>query len=238
MYNKERKKKIIKFLKKLKIPYKNIELFHRSFIHSSYTHKNKEYSSNERLEFLGDSVLSLTISDFLFHQYPHCDEGKLTKVKSYIVSENVLAEISKELGFHELLVLSYGEENTGGRERKANLADLLEAFIAALYLDQGIKAAKKFIISYFKQRIEIVKETDFIADYKSEIQLLAQKKYKICPEYKVIKEEGPPHEKTFCTQLIINHKEIAQGTGSSKKRAEQKAAQVALQMINNKEIEI
>ena len=233
-----RRKALQDFLAGLKIPFKNIELLHLAFVHSSFANKNQSSDNNQRLEFLGDSVLSLCVSEFIYEKYPQAAEGKLTRIRSYVVSEKTLSELSRKLKFDQFILISWGEENSGGRQRDAILADTFEAFLGALYLDQGMITVKDFLLPLMIEEIDKVSHEEFVYDYKTELQYLIQKKYKKCPEYKVVKEDGPPHNKLFYSELIINDKVLALGVGNSKKKAEQEAAKQILEKIRKENINI
>jgi len=229
--------KIKSFLERLNIKTDKIDIISKAFIHSSYANR-MDCESNERLEFLGDSVLSLCISSLLYKKYPDFNEGELTKIRAYIVSENTLANIGKKIGINELLLMSYGEEACGGRNNPSNIADAFEAFVATLFLTMGLDFVLDFLSKIFIDIIEDIKENEFIFDYKTEFQSLIQKRYRKTPHYKVIKEEGPPHQKTFYSALYFETKQISIGIGRSKKIAEQDAARKALEMIKTGKIEI
>lgn len=235
---KKREEELKAYLKSQGLTYEDLELMNRAFVHGSMVNKNSNTKSNERLEFLGDSVLSMCVSEYLFKKYPKADEGKLTRMRSYVVSEKMLSDLARRIDLDKMLILSWGEENSGGRGRDANLADAFESFLGAIFLDKGKKTVEKFLLKLIKKDIEKASKKDFIFDYKTELQYIVQKKYKKCPEYEVVKEEGPPHNKIFHTQLVFEGKVLAQGKGSSKKRAEQQAAACALKSIQNGELEV
>lgn len=232
-----KKNQIEELLKLLKIQYKSFDIYHQAFTHSSYCAR-QEQKSNQRLEFLGDSVLSICISEYVYHNFPDLPEGKLTKIRSFIVSEKSLAAFARAIHLETCLLLGQGEENTGGRTRDANLADAFEAFLGAIFLDKGVEEVKNFLIPLFKPEIERVRREDFISDYKTEVQYLIQKKYKNCPEYIIVREEGPPHDRHFYSQIVINGVPLLTGEGNSKKRAEEDAAKKLWLKIKNNEVEI
>ncbi|HOJ50738.1 MAG TPA: ribonuclease III [Spirochaetota bacterium] len=231
------KKEITDFLNSLGLNLKNIENIEKAFTHSSYANR-MNCESNERLEFLGDSVLSLCISTILYGRYKYLEEGELTKIRAYIVSEKTLSDIAKKIGIDKLLIISYGEESCGGRENPANLADAFEAFLAAVFLETGFENTKNFVEDLFVELIEEIKDQNFISDYKTEFQYFIQKKYKKTPYYKIIREEGPPHKKVFYSALCFESREISIGIGKTKKNAEQDAARKALEMIKCGKIDI
>lgn len=198
---------------------------HRSFLNEA---KSKE-PSNERLEFLGDSILSFVVSEYFYKNYDEFDEGAMTNLRSLLVNTKSLAEVAKELGFGERLKLSKGEEESQGRENQSLLADSYEAFIGALFLDQGTEAAKQFITeTLLPKAIEIVARKDF-KDPKSLFQEYVQARLHAAPMYKVLEEEGPSHAKIFTVGVYVRETLYGQGKGKSKQEAEEQAAKVALE---------
>lgn len=236
--DKIRAAKLAGFMDKLQIPYANLDLINQAFFHSSMSHRGETSQSNERLEFLGDTVLSMCVSEYLYRKFPQAAEGKLTRMRSYLVSEKMLSDLARKIHLEELLLLSWGEENSGGRSRDANLADAFEAFLAALFLDSGVETAKNFILGIIKDEIEKVSDDAFIFDYKTEFQYIIQQKYKKCPEYRVALEEGPPHHRTFVSELVMNGAVLSRGTGLSKKKAEQEAARIAMELLKSGQIQL
>ncbi|MCH9614839.1 MAG: Ribonuclease 3 [Chlamydiia bacterium] len=200
--------------------FQNKELLLLAFTHSSYTNEHAGLVPNERLEFLGDSVLSIIVSKELYVRHPEATEGKLSHLRSQIVDANACAEMIETLELEKYLLLGKGEKQNLARSRKTLLSDLFEALIGAIYLDGGYKAARTFFFSNFGERFE--KEP--APNYKAMLQDFAQRTEKLTPEYRVISEEGPDHEKTFTTEVIINGNVLGSGTGSSKKEAEISAA--------------
>lgn len=211
------------FEKKTKISFKNDKLLEEAFTHKSYAIEKDKKLNNERLEFLGDSIISAVVAYYLFEKYPKDDEGKLSKMKSQIVSRNSLSQWAEEMELGEYLLLSQGEEATGGRKRQSLLGNVYEALVGAIFLDDGFEQAQKFVYRQLKKKRRIV-ETDF----KSRLQELVQKKYKSPPIYFVSNEEGPDHAKEFTLEVRVNKKVLGTGTGRSKKEAEQRAAREAL----------
>lgn len=202
-----------------------------AFTHTSYANEHQTISY-ERLEYLGDAVLELIMSDYLFKNTEY-EEGKMTKLRAHYVCENALYEYSLRLGLNEYLLLGHGEEATGGRMRKAIVADIFEAFTGAMYLDQGLDFVKNFIHINIIPLIE-KKEVDFFSDYKSILQELVQTE-KRSLEYVVIDEEGPAHNKMFTVEVKIDDIIYGKGTARSKKEAEQEAAKDALRKAQNGE---
>ena len=203
----------------------NNELIVRAFTHSSYVNEKKEGEDYERLEFLGDKVLDFVISEYLYTS-EHLKEGEMTKIRASYVCENALFEYSKKLGFSNYLRLGKGEEANGGRERKAILADVFEAFLAAVYLIYGLNKAKEIIYDVVVRAIEN-KEDYFLNDYKSILQELVQTD-KLGAVYEVIDESGPAHNRTFKVVVKVNDIILGEGVSKSKKEAEQEAAKDAL----------
>ncbi|WP_413301346.1 ribonuclease III [Bacillus sp. 1P10SD] len=217
------------------ITIENEKLLKQAFTHSSYVneHRRKPFEDNERLEFLGDAVLELTVSQFLFKKYPTMTEGELTKLRAAIVCEPSLVSFANELKFGNLILLGKGEEMTGGRERPALLADVFEAFIGALYLDQGIDKVIEFLEKVVFPKIN-AGAFSHVMDFKSQLQELIQRDGTGTLEYKVLLEKGPAHNKEFVSKVSLNGEELGVGTGKSKKEAEQHAAQMALVVLKAK----
>jgi len=212
--------------------FKSQKLQRLAFIHRSYLNESKEDTqSNERLEFLGDSIISLIISDHLYNTYPGFDEGILTNLRSLVVNTKSLAKTSKSLNFGDKLLLSKGEEDSGGRSNQSLLANTFEAFTGALYLDQGIEAVEVFLNQTLIPTIsEHVKKKVF-KDPKSLLQEFVQSKKKNSPIYKVTHEEGPAHAKNFTIGVFIDNEMIGVGSGRSKQEAEEASAIIALEKI-------
>lgn len=209
------------------------ELLKRALIHRSYGNEHWEYKkvNNERLELLGDAVLDLIVTEYLYSNFPGSTEGELAKLKSMIVSEPVLAEISSEIGIGDYLLLSKGEELTGGRERESILGDAFEALLGAVYLDAGFEIVKTFSMKYLKERIEHIEENEELIDYKTILQEYSQRDYKRIPQYDVLEEIGPDHNKSFKVGVKIKNEIIGEGLGKNKKSAEQVAAKNACKKL-------
>ena len=220
----------MEILDKLNIKTNNISLYETAFTHTSYANENHKISY-ERLEYLGDAVLELIMSEYLYKNtdYP---EGEMTKLRSHYVCENALYEYSISLKFNEYLKLGKGEEESGGKYRKAIVADIFEAFIGALYLDKGLEIVKSFIYKFVVPFIEN-KKLDFFSDYKSKLQEFVQTD-KRSLEYILTNEEGPAHNKTFTVIVKIDDVIYGKGIAHSKKEAEQEAAKDALKKASNK----
>ncbi len=210
----------------------NANLLEEALTHRSFLNESKiKVSSNERLEFLGDSILSFVVSTYLFKTYPEYNEGKLTNLRSLLVNTKTLAEISKECDLGSKLRLSKGEEESGGRENQSLLADTFEAYLGALFLDQGIIEAEKFIISSVIPRTEDFIQKNMLKDPKSRLQEYVQSKKQFSPIYKVLDEEGPAHARKFTVGVFVNEELIGEGKGKSKQEAEEQAASKALESI-------
>ncbi|SHJ95785.1 ribonuclease III [Paramaledivibacter caminithermalis] len=225
----------VKFEQLINYEFKKKELINEALTHSSYANekKNKKYKHNERLEFLGDSVLGLIISDYLFINYPDLPEGELTKTRAKIVCEPTLSYCAKAIDLGNYIMLGKGEDATGGRERQSLLADAFESVIGAIYLDGGIESAKKFILWTMKEVINDALNGKIFIDYKTRLQELIQNDPNVKISYEIIDEKGPDHNKTFYTQVKKNDNVLGHGKGKSKKESEQNAAKMALGVIKN-----
>ncbi len=221
-------KNMVELEKAIDYSFKNKRLLKTALTHSSYANENKMDYYNERLEFLGDSVLGIVISDHLFVNNPNLPEGKLTKTRARIVCETSLDKTSRSIGLGDYLFLGKGEELTGGRSRTSILADAFEALIAAIYLDSGFEQAKYFILCRMKSIIDEAVNDKLFIDYKTHLQELIQKRSSGRLNYQIYKEEGPDHAKIFFSRVTVNGSEIGNGKGNNKKEAEQEAAQMAL----------
>lgn len=217
----------MEILKKFKIQPLNIHLYELAFLHESYTHENNISESYERLEFLGDAVLDLVISEYLYHLNPHLTEGQLTRMRSNYVCKQALYTYSIELGLDKYIKFGVGAELTR-REMDSVKSDVFEGFVGALYLDQGLEVVKEFLN---KTVMSHIKNRDvFFSDYKSELKELCDQDGRTVA-YVLIKDEGPPHDKTFTMAVEINGERYGTGTGGSKKEAEQGAAKMALNKL-------
>lgn len=222
-----------KLEKQLNVAFRNPELLRQAFTHSSYVNEHRMTVSrdNERLEFLGDAVLELTVSEFLYAKYPERSEGELTKQRASIVCEPSLVKYAVALRFGDFVLLGKGEEMTGGRSRPALLADVFEAFIGALYLDQGLAAVQGFLKVHMFPQISWEGKSQ-MADYKTQLQELVQQQGSTTLEYRIVDERGPAHEKEFLAEVWMDERLLGQGTGRSKKEAEQEAAAKALSQLD------
>ncbi len=222
---------MIELEKKIGYEYKNIKYLEIALTHSSYANEKKgKVKHNERLEFLGDAVLSIVVSNYIFNKCSELPEGALTKLRSSLVCEKSLCEFSKKLEVGKYLRLSKGEIKSGGNNRSSILADTFEALIASIYLDGGLKEAQKFILRFVEPYIENPKPVAF-KDYKTDLQEIIQKNPGEKIKYLLIKEIGPDHNKHFVVEVLLNNNVIGRGGGRSKKQAEQEAAREALELM-------
>ncbi len=217
----------------LNIKFKDNFLLERALTHKSFPNENKELKmrDNERLEFLGDAVLSITISSYIFKKYPRYTEGELAKMRAVIVSAPILARKAREINLGKYLLLGKGEELTGGRNRDSILADAMEAVFGAIYVDKDFKISSRFILDFMRDIIRAVDNGKYLEDYKTMLQEIIQKDNLESPNYKVIEERGPDHNKTFIIKVVLRGELLGKGSGSSKKEAEQKAAEDALKKL-------
>lgn len=210
--------------------FKNIELLKTAFTHTSYAYENR-VESNEKLEFLGDSILEFVSSEYIYKNYEHLKEGEMTKVRATVVCEQSLYKIAKLHDFSDFLYLGNSEKKTGGNKRPAILADSVEAVIAAMFLDGGIEPVKTFIIENLKEEIEVASRHVGDKDYKTVLQEKLQIHGEVKIEYKTLSEKGPDHDKTFEVQVLCNGKVLALGKGKSKKLAQMEAARKAIENL-------
>lgn len=222
--------KILK--EKFDISFNNEALLMEAMTHSSYANEHKEMKGiyNERIEFLGDAVLELTISDWLFRQFPYFQEGQLTKLRAQIVCEDSLSLLAKECSLNEYLLLGKGETLSGGREKPAILCDVFEAFIGALYLDKGVNEVQRFLNLVVIPKIKNGRY-ELITDFKTELQEYLQQNGPVHIRYELVKEEGPSHDKIFTVQLIVDGKKYKTASGKTKKAAEQMAAKLTMEEL-------
>jgi ribonuclease-3 len=213
--------------------YRDPRLLERALTHKSYANENRLTEHNERMEFLGDSVLNLVVSELLMNALPEASEGDLSRIRAAVVSEPSLAAVAREIGLGEFLLVGRGEEQTGGRDKDSLLADSLEALVASLYLDGGIDRASDFITRFFSGTIGRVRTAGGTEDHKTGLQELCQERLKTLPEYRVVSESGPDHRKEFTVELSILGEVCGRGTGRNKKEAEQRAAKEALEKLSN-----
>ena len=226
----KRKSELLDFCKSVDIKFKNLELLEQAFHHRSISNEKKNYKNNERLEFLGDSVLGMVTAAYLYNNFEN-PEGDLAKIKSAVVSEKALAPRALEFGIDKLLILGKGEETTGGRSKPAILADCMEAVIGAYYLDSGYKNAEKYVLEFI---IPQIKQTvsEGTKDFKTQLQEIYQKKTKKCPVYRLIGKTGPAHAQVFEVEVLLEDKAFGPARAKTKKEAEQLAAKMAIDYLN------
>jgi ribonuclease-3 len=219
--------------KNLGLEFKNRDLLIEAFCHRSYLNEHPDFylPHNERLEFLGDAVLELIVTEYLYKKYPEKNEGELTNWRAALVNAKILGELAKDLGFNDFLLLSKGEEKETGKARLYILANTFEALIGAIYLDQGYEVAKNFVEkNLIEKKLPEIIEKGLFKDPKTRFQEEAQERVKITPTYKVLEEWGPDHAKHFVVGVFLGNELIAKGEGSSKQEAEEEAAKNALKI--------
>ena len=220
-----------KLQKDININFKDPSLIQNTFIHSSYVNENSDaqMQDNERLEFLGDAILNFIVAERIYSDFPDLKEGELTEIRVSLIREETLAELAIELGLGEYLYLGKGEESTGGRNRRSNLADTFEALIGAIFLDQGLNAARKFILGRLYRQINEISSNGIGHNYKAMLQEFSQShpEYRTLPSYNLIESTGPDHDKLFTVEVMLANKVIGTGNGKSKKAAEMEAARSA-----------
>lgn len=219
-----------KLEEKIGVNFKDQALLKQAFTHRSYLNENRNagLQHNERLEFLGDAVMELATTDYLYKHFPDKTEGDLTSLRASLVNTQTISDVAFDLGFNEYLLLSKGEAKDTGRARQYILANTFESVIGAIFLDQGYEVAKYFIYKFLIERLEKIIENGSWIDAKSKLQEVVQEKLSLTPTYKTIKEEGPDHDKQFTVALFYGDKEIETGLGKSKQEAEQEVARKAL----------
>ena len=222
-----------KIEKEIGYEFKNKQLLETALTHTSYAYENKK-QSNEKLEFLGDSILEFISSEYIYHNYPKLKEGEMTKVRASVVCEDSLQKIAKMHNFSDFLYLGKSERTSQKEVRPAIMADSIEAVIAAIFLDGGLEEAKKFILNNLAKPIENATKNIGQKDYKTVLQEVLQKNGNVDIEYVIVDEKGPDHEKVFTAEVKFNNKILATGEGKSKKQAEMEAAQKALENIKKR----
>ena len=225
--------------KKIGYIFKNRKYLIRALTHSSYSNEAKargeDIECNERLEFLGDSVLSLIVSSYLFKRYTDSYEGELSKIRSFTVSEKPLAQYAREIDLGSYLFLGRGEDNESGRNRASIISDAFEALIAAIYLDSGLESAQRFVLPFAEKNVDIIEKEHLTIDYKSMLQQIVQQEKGEILEYELIEQTGPAHDREFSVIAKLNNNVIGRGRGKSKRAAEQNAAKEALELFGKKE---
>jgi ribonuclease III len=217
----------------LNLTFSDKALLQRALTHRSYINENPDYplEDNERLEFLGDAILDFITGEYLYHHFPEMAEGQLTNFRSALVRTETLAKFASDLNLGEFLYLGKGEEEGGGRNRKAILCDAFEAMIGALYLERGIEFTRQFVQEMIEPALEEVLNADSQKDAKSRLQEVAQSHFQMTPTYRTIKEEGPDHAKEFTVEALVGEKSYGKGCGFSKQSAAQAAAEKALENL-------
>lgn len=225
-----RERELLLFLEENNLQFNDLRLLNLAFTHTSYANECKEYTDdNERLEFLGDSVLGMVTAEYLFSFFGKFHEGDFSKIKSVVVSESSLSEVASAMHFERYLLVGHGEKLQMGEKKKAIQADAMEAVIAALYLDQGIEVVKKFVLSFIPNQIKKVLSNKIsYKDYKTKLQEYYQKRKSKVPIYKLVGQSGPDHEQIFLMKVMLGTKEYGPAEGKSKKLAEQAVAKMAL----------
>ena len=223
---------ITDLMQRLNLPINSLQLITNAFVHRSFLNESSDWTqSNERLEYLGDAVLELATSDFLFRRFPDYQEGMLTNLRAALVRTTSLAKISETLGLNDLLLMSKGEEAGGGRSNASLLADCFEAFLGAVYLDSGYANVVTILEQSLFPSIDAVLENTTYKDKKSELQEVAQAKFHATPKYELIEESGPDHDKVFVMQVRIDNQTYQTGSGKSKQLAQEDAARATLEII-------
>ena len=219
--------------KNLGISFHQESLLEQAFVHSSYLNENPSFAhpSNERLEFLGDSILNFIIAEKLYKEFSKLPEGKLTEIRASLVCRDTLAELASSLKLGDWLLLGQGEEANGGRTKASNLANAMEALLGALYLDQGLAKARRFILRQLKSELKKIKTGKTIPNYKALVQELIQRQKKLTPVYHLVEATGPDHNKQFTAEILVKGEALGKGTGKSKKAAESQAARAAWEKL-------
>jgi len=222
---------------KIGVKFNNISILKQALVHRSFINENpsSDIHDNERMEFLGDSLLNFTVADKLYTDFPGLPEGKLTEIRISLIRQEKLAEKAALLKLGNYMLLGKGEELTGGRTRMNNLADAYEALIAAIYLDSGMDHARTFILENFKHEVPAIKAGRLAVNYKALLQELTQSEYKCLPAYEVIEATGPDHDKMFCVSVSVGEVVLAVGSGKNKKTAESVAARLAYGKLSTKD---
>jgi len=218
------------------IAFNDVNLLKQALFHRSYLNETPEdLSSNERLEFLGDALIGLAVADYMYRRFPHLQEGDLTKVRAAVVCRESLAVVADSLKLGDYLYLGHGEDQGGGRRRERNLACAFEAVVGAVLLDRGYQAASELLLNLLGSAIDIAAEQLDVMDYKSKLQQLIQSQKQVTPTYRVIKTEGPDHQREYSVEVVADGVAIGSGIGRSKQQAEKNAARVALQRLSGED---
>lgn len=231
----EEYKQVCAFEQVIKYRFRDVRLLKQALSHKSYANENRltEFDHNERLEFLGDAVLELGISDLLMKHFPESHEGEMSKLRASIVNETALSEMARQIQLGQAMFLGRGEDQCDGREKNSLLADTLEAVLGAVYLDGGFVPVFRLLVMLFFPVVQRATREDINRDYKTKLQEEVQNRFKTSPQYRLADEIGPDHDKTFVIDLMIAGTKVAQGTGKSKKQAEQDAACVVFERLDD-----
>ncbi|MBE7561302.1 ribonuclease III [bacterium] len=230
----ERRQELLELCRSLDLPDVDVQQLNQAFTHRSFLNEHgfDESLANERLEFLGDAVLGVIVTDYLFHHYPELQEGQLSKIKSVVVSRRLLSRVARHMDLGRLLLLGRGEDQTGGRIRPSILANLFEALLGAVYLACGLETTRALVLRLLSPEIHQVGSGEVVVDYKSMLQELAQRRTGAIPRYRVTHTEGPDHDKVFAVEARLLDHLLGAGSGKNKKTAEQRAAADALERMN------
>lgn len=218
----------------LKISFNDLSLLEQALVHSSYINENPGFApaSNERLEFLGDAILGFVVAEKLYQDFPDLAEGEMTKLRSVLVRRDTLARIALAIRLGDYLYLGRGEEASGGRDKLANLAGALEAVVAAVFLDRSLAITREFVLKLLEEDLRKVVRQGTVVDYKSQLQELTQSRYRSTPDYRLLEEVGPDHDKKFTVEVRAGDIVLGRGSGKSKKMAETEAARSALEQLS------
>ena len=228
----ERREELALFQKHAGIKFKSVDLLNLAFCHRSFANESTgNVDNNERLEFLGDSVLGLAVAEYLYTALSDRPEGELAKIKSFVVSEASLADVARSLRVDNFILIGKGEEYSGGRSKKALLADCLEAIIGSYFMDSGFREARRFVLQFMIPAIERVLEGKHEKDYKTLLQEYSQRVFRMYPKYILTKKTGPDHERVFWIEVEVNNRRYGPGHGPNKKQAEQAAAGIAFESL-------
>jgi ribonuclease-3 len=216
------------------VNFRDVSLLQKAFVHSSYINENPSFylSDNERLEFLGDALLSFIVSEKLYHEFPELAEGELTEIRISLIRQETLVQFALALKLGDYLLLGKGEEASGGRVRRTNLADAFEALIGAIYLDQGLAAARDFVANKLDSQLEKIRFIGIGRNYKALLQEFTQDKYKQLPTYRIVEVSGPDHDKGFTVEVALGDRVLGRGSGGNKRAAEMEAARLAWEKLS------
>jgi ribonuclease-3 len=225
---------LVALQKTLKVLFNDLSLLEQALVHSSYLNENPDFApaSNERLEFLGDAILGFVVAEKLYQDFPDLAEGEMTKLRSVLVCRDTLARIAIAIRLGDYLYLGRGEEASGGRHKLANLASALEAVVAAVFLDRSLAITREFVLKLLEEELRKIVKQGTVVDYKSQLQELIQSRYRSTPDYRLLEEVGPDHDKRFTVEVRAGDVVLGRGSGKSKKMAETEAARSALKQLS------